>query len=863
MFRIRYITLLEASLSIVLFVSISSFFIKSDSLLSQTQTKKYRVGYSENPPPVKEKVEGIIYSPYSEIIHYIAEKEGWELEYFAEPWDEMLAEVITGDLDILMNMAYTKERAELVLFNKENIYNSWGEIIVSEDSNIRSITDLKNKKVATLNRGINTDGPQGILQQDKFFELNCSFQFYDNNYEILNAVQENIAEAGVLTRLGMNIMLSDFDLKRTGIVFSPLQVRFGINKKHPDAQYLADAFDKHLRELKSNPESVYYLAVDKYMGLPGNKSVIIPAWMRWSLYIGTGLTIVAFVLSGILRWQVNKRTTDLQEANFELKHNEKILRNIVEGTSAKTGSLFFQELTKNIASALDMKYALAVKLIKNPQIKCRTFVFWNDTDFGENFEYDLKGTPCEEVANGNLKYYENNIQKRFPEYEDIIHLGAVSYIGIPLTNSQGDVMGHLAVLDTKPLTNKNRKIQILEIFAARGESELERIITEQEYESLQEQLYQSQKMESIGRLAGGVAHDFNNILTGIMGYAEMLQLKFGHENSTEAEAASVILKSTERAANLTRQLLGFARKGKYNPVPLNMNSAIRETIRVSEKIFDKNINLYYELDEKLYSIEADKAQIEQVLTNLIFNAKDAMPRGGSLKITTENTIIDKAFASRYPELIPGDYILICITDTGVGISKNIIDSIFDPFFTTKSEGQGTGLGLATVYGIVKNHNGHITVYSEPEFGTTFKVYFPASKVAAIESNLEKELHAGAGKILLVDDEEFVRKMTSMMLQNLGYDVFVAENGKEALEIYNNHEKEIDVVLLDMVMPVMAGRETFFELKKINPSVNVVISSGYSQEGGATELMAKGAEKFLQKPYKMHELSQVFSEIINK
>jgi signal transduction histidine kinase len=386
---------------------------------------------------------------------------------------------------------------------------------------------------------------------------------------------------------------------------------------------------------------------------------------------------------------------------------------------------------------------------------------------------------------------------------------------------------------------------------------------EEERRKLEEQLFQAQKMESIGRLAGGIAHDFNNILTSIMGYAELLKFRLTNTSTREKQAADIIIKSSERASDLTRQLLAFARGGKYNPVPLMANDIIKQTIIVSEKIFEKNIEVKYDLEEKLKPIEADRNQLDQVLTNIIINAKDAMPNGGELIFKTANVYLDEEYTGKFQELKPGDYVEISIKDTGMGMPRSIKDRIFEPFFTTKGAGCGTGLGLATVYGIIKNHNGHITCTSEPGKGTTFTIYLPATEKEIIIEENETKVIKGEETILLVDDEEYVRDVARRQLERLGYKAITANDGIDAVDIYKKKKKKIDLVLLDMVMPNLAGKETFRELKNINPDIKVILISGFSQNGRAAETLNEGALAFLQKPFKLYELSKVLAGVLRK
>ncbi len=384
---------------------------------------------------------------------------------------------------------------------------------------------------------------------------------------------------------------------------------------------------------------------------------------------------------------------------------------------------------------------------------------------------------------------------------------------------------------------------------------------EEDKKKLEEKLFQAQKMESIGRLAGGIAHDFNNILTGILGYAELLKLHFGDMDSSEGKAADVILKGANRATSLTQQLLGFARGGKYNPVPLNLNSMISEAVKSLDKVLDSDIDIKCYFCDNLNSVEVDKNQLDQVLTNFIFNAKDAMPNGGELSFTTENTFLNKENLSNFPDIRPGEYVKLDITDNGIGMSEDIKRNIFEPFFTIKGKGKGTGLGLAMVYGIIKNHKGHINVYSEPSVGTTFSIYIPVSEKKAAAKTEKNKITFGEETILVVDDVEPVRELAKTQLETLGYTVIIADNGSEAVRIYKKQKEEIKLILLDLIMPQMDEKDTYKELKLVNPNVKVLLMSGFSQNGKAEDLLKEGIAGFIQKPFLLHEVSKEINSVL--
>jgi len=387
---------------------------------------------------------------------------------------------------------------------------------------------------------------------------------------------------------------------------------------------------------------------------------------------------------------------------------------------------------------------------------------------------------------------------------------------------------------------------------------------EAERKKLEKQLYHSQKMELVGRLAGGVAHDFNNILAGILGYSEVLKEQFTNGNSPERKAIEQIYENTVRATKLTNQLLCFSRKETDNTSPLDINKVIESAVRLSEKIFDKNIQVTFRFQKDIYMVEANENQIHQVFANLIINARDAMPKGGTLSFKTENVYLNELDFVTMPLCKPGNYVMISVTDTGTGISPEIKERIFEPFFTTKGKNEGTGLGLSIVYQIIKNYKGYIKVYSEKGKGTTFTIYLPGSKKRPKKKKkAEKVMPCGNETILVVDDEEPIREIVKIQLERLGYTVKLAVNGIEAVEAYSKENGGIDLVLLDMTMPKLSGMETYKRLKNINPDVNVLMASGYSQELKAKDFSDNGISGFIQKPFGIVELSNKISETLHK
>jgi two-component system cell cycle sensor histidine kinase/response regulator CckA len=404
--------------------------------------------------------------------------------------------------------------------------------------------------------------------------------------------------------------------------------------------------------------------------------------------------------------------------------------------------------------------------------------------------------------------------------------------------------------------SSGRAIGILGI--TRDISESKRLDAEQK--AMEERLHRLEKMEALGTLAGGISHDFNNLLMGIQGYTSLMlqDLDVSHPHY---ERLKRIEEQVQSGANLTNQLLGVARGGRYEVKPTDIN----EILKKSSSMFGrtkKEIIIHEQYGKDLWIVEVDRGQMEQVFMNLYVNAWQAMPGGGEISLQTENVLLDDVQA--IPKSVnPGKYVKIFVTDTGMGMDERTKERIFDPFFTTKGMGRGTGLGLATVYGIVKGHKGMIHVDSKPGCGTTFNIYLPASEKEAEKEKMAIEtITRGRETILLVDDEKMVIEVSRELLESLGYQVYAAGSGQEAIAVYMEKRSEIDLVILDMIMPGISGGETFDRLREINSGIRVLLSSGYSINGQAQEILDRGCNGFIQKPYRLEEFSRRVKGILD-
>ncbi len=494
---------------------------------------------------------------------------------------------------------------------------------------------------------------------------------------------------------------------------------------------------------------------------------------------------------------------------------------------------------------------------------CFTFVNYQFERVLGFSKQDLMGTSFEDIIHkGDLSKVDHF--KRFEQYEKRVNDGQDMHFRfkkkIEKTSSPYDPYDAFAFMELKAspinLPAGDGRIAFNGVYA------VARDVTERV--NLEDQLRQAQKMEAIGTLAGGIAHDFNNILMGIQGYASLVKSGFDRD-SDEFKRLASIDEYVFSGAEMAKQLLGFAQKTCQESCLINLNYLLK----MSAKMFGrtkKDILIEQYLEKRLWGTVVDEGQIKQVLMNLFVNAWQAMPNGGKIIIKSENIELDDVQASELGLQKSGFYVKVSVTDTGIGMNNDIMDRIFDPFFTTKERGQGTGLGLATAYGIIKSHKGMFKVNSKLEQGSSFTFFLPASHKTvhtAIKAAREKEqIVNGKGNILLVDDEKGVIEVCSEMLESLGYKVHAVCNGFDALKIIKSKNQKIDLVILDIVMPQMNGQETFGKIRQIDPEMKVLLSSGYSKETQIEEMMERGCNGFILKPFDVATLSAKIDRVVN-
>ncbi len=519
----------------------------------------------------------------------------------------------------------------------------------------------------------------------------------------------------------------------------------------------------------------------------------------------------------------------LQEQNDELLATEEMLRVQIEEYEASRKLL--QESNKSLQTIFDVS-PLALAISSYPEGAIREI----NQKFSDDFGY-----LCSDVIGKNVSelgfWGSGDERERF----------------LKLISCQQGISGFGT--EVKTLHGVSLNVLIYSNFMEyKGERCLLLVymdITEQK--KMADILRQTQKMEVLGRLAGGVAHDFNNMLSAIMSSAELLT-NYVKDAPKAMKFVATILEATNRSADLTRQLLAFSRKGQKTSVPVCINETIQAAITMLERTIDKNIALETRLVASDAVVIGDPALLQNAILNLGINARDAMREGGTITFATANVVLGADYCGSHGfKISEGPFVEISVSDSGMGMSREVVEHIFEPFFTTKEIGKGTGLGLAAVYGTIKQHHGCISVYSEANIGTVFKLYIPLAGCKNVIAPQEDKVVRGTGGILFVDDEALIRSSGKGLLEELGYRVYLAENGERALEVYARERGNISLVILDMVMPIMGGKETLLRLKARFPEVRVLISSGFSQEGIKEDFHTYGAHGFIQKPYRKVEL----------
>lgn len=561
----------------------------------------------------------------------------------------------------------------------------------------------------------------------------------------------------------------------------------------------------------------------------GNEEIAVKA-LKLGAYdyivkeVGSGyLGLLPSVIERAL--QKRRLTEEKQQAEEALRESEERFRTIFETAQ---DSIFIKNRSlkyTQVNPAMARLYGLPVsKLIGRTDGEL----------FGKKTAAHIKEIDSRVLAG---EIVEEETTKKVNGIPHIFHV-----IKVPMRDNSGEIIGLCGI--ARDITERKR--------------------LDEEKEKIQALLLQSQKMEAIGRLAGGVAHEFNNLLTGIMGFSELLLARID-DNSPLRKDIEAIKKASKRAALLSSQLLAFSRSQKALLTVLDLNVVVNNIEKMLRRLIGEHIKLVTHLDPSLEHVKSDPGLMEQLIVNLAVNARDAMPEGGKLTLKTENIILSAGDCKDILNAHPGKFVCLSVTDTGIGMNQEVIHRMFEPFFGTKEVGKGSGLGLSVVYGIIKQHEGWINVETEPGQGSTFRIYLPVSSekpVKKSEETISSTSFNGNGEsILVVEDEEIVLKLATRVLSENGYVVFEAANAKEALDIYNREKGKFNLVFTDVVMPGENGLQLVDKLLTLNPELRVLFSSGYSDDKSHRDIIIERGLQFLQKPYTPTELLQVIKEVI--
>ena len=547
----------------------------------------------------------------------------------------------------------------------------------------------------------------------------------------------------------------------------------------------------------------------------------------------------------------------------ERRRTEAVKTFLAQTTSGPGDESFFNALARYLAQSLPVDF-VCIDRLEGDGLMARTLAVWCDGHFEDNVTYALKDTPCGDVVGKTICCFPASVCQFFPRDQVLQELRAESYAGVTLWGHDGQPVGLIAVISRRQMADRALTETTLKLVAGRAAAELERLAAEAEKDLLEAQLQQAQKMESVGRLAGGVAHDFNNMLGVILGHAELALAAVGPTQPIHADLEA-IRQTAQRSAGLTRQLLAFARKQTITPKVLDLNATMGGMLKMLTRLIGEDIELAWLPGADLWPVKMDASQLDQIMANLCVNSRDAIAGTGKITVATANHTFTEQSCGAHAGVVPGDYVRITVSDSGCGMDTEALGHVFEPFFTTKAVGAGTGLGLATVYGAVKQNSGVIDVVSAPGQGTIFTIYLPRHQGQVL--SVPPSVPAGSAvrgheTILLVEDEPTILKLAARMLGTFGYTVLAAGTPGEAVRLAQEHAGNIDLLMTDVVMPEMNGRDLAKNLLALYPELKRLFMSGYTADIIAHHGVVEQGVCFIQKPFTMLELSAKVRETLD-
>lgn len=761
----------------------------------------------------------------------IAAIERWEYDYYSAALPMCLEMLKAGELDVVVAASYSKEMEADLDFTRETVISTWAQLYVQNRTAIRSYLDLSNKYI-----GVVGDDPYYQVLRETVGGLNikCKFVEFKNYEDVLNAVSEKWIDAGVVDRLYAANFNHTLKIHLSPIVFSPVELRFAVKKNQH--RKILNALDYNLSLMKQDRNSNYYMQLNNIFKV--KEAIQIPKWAIWSSIAVFGLFFLACFMTIILRQQVKTKTAQLSHNNDKLRKEVQKRKNAEEAMQ-KSNAL----LRQTFASMHDMLLVIDNK--GQNIMNCNRSA---SLCFGYSQNQLLKLKPDKLFKN---KSYANSF---FTKLEKIVlKRGFVSH-EFEMKKHDGHIFP--AEIIVTPIDSSEDIIYW--VFIIRDISEKKAL-----HESAK-RLQQAQKMEAIGTLAGGIAHDFNNILMPIMGYAELIKMSSdGDEDQTFC--IDQILQAARRAKALVKQILTFSRQKEQETEAINLSLSIQETTKLLRASLPSTIDIQIKIETDEDVVNADATQIHQVLMNLCTNASQAMKhKDGVLEVGLTNHFggiqgwsLDKLIDDK-------EYVVLWVKDNGTGIPQHVMERVFDPFFTTKKQGEGTGMGLSVVHGIVNSYDGAISVVTEFNQGTIFYIYLPKSKTTQIESVEVNEIGplGQSETIYFVDDEHMIVDMVERLLSNQGYNVVPFSSALDALEKFKLDPYCVNMVITDQTMPGMTGSEMAKEMLSIRSDLPIILCTGYSEALSPEQAKDIGILEYVMKPFVPREIADLIRKVLN-
>ncbi len=903
-----------------------------------------RVGLYENKPKIFTDETGAASGVFAEIIDEIARKEGWQLKYVPCEWAACLEALDKHDIQLMPDVALSPERDERFDFHSETVVNSWSVVYANKKNAIRRLSDLRGRRIAVLKESIQNS----ILgSMANGFGFDVSFIEAGSFEEAFSFARSGRADAAVSNYLFGDYYCRQYGLDKTAVVFNPVSLYFATaSGTNPD---LLAAIDAALVSMKSEPGSVYYRALGRWMEPP--EMAVIPPMMIWMLGGIAGLLLLSWAFVWLLRKKAGAVTRNLAYSNKMLHESEKTFRdlfhkhaavkllidpdsgNIVEANEAAENFYGWPRARLRQMRIQDINTLppgqVKAEMQKASNLERTQFEFRHRIADGSvrdvavfssrintkdglllhSIIHDIteqrQAEDARRAAEQALRDSEMKYRTLFETAGDAIMLmrdgkfidcnnvtlaifgctrlqfigAAPSHFSPPVQPDGRSSEEKAAEMIHQAMTTGTKRFEwthcredrtpfptevSLNRLELNGETILQAIVRdiserkreETERERLQSHIIQAQKMESVGRLAGGVAHDYNNILSIIMGYTELALEKLAPQDPLCSNLKE-IKNAAERSKRITKQLLAYARKEPIAPEVISLNASIEDMLSMLRRLIGEDIDLAWIPGESRWPVFMDPSQLDQILANLCVNARDAISNVGRIVIETGSATFDDKYCSEHQGFMPGDYAVLSVSDNGCGMDEDTLDKIFEPFYTNKGVGQGTGLGLATVYGIVRQNNGFINVYSEPSHGTTFRIYLPRHEGEVKESERRdvSETPLGNGEtILVVEDEVAILALIERTLSRLNYSIILAGSPSEALQMVKTTPMKISLLITDVIMPGMNGNQLAEEMRTFLPTIKCLFMSGYTADVIAHRGVLDSGLNFIQKPFSSKDLA---------